>query len=211
LVDDLVTRLVCAIDRRNCTSRHRCGVRGACASRADDGTNCAGCANQAGGSQSGRGDIACRIPGGETCGESGGFTGQGYGPGMMRGYGMITGWGVTAAQAQPINSLDEATQAFQRFIGATGKANLALDDVIQFQWNHYAIMKDTSTRQGAFELLADPWTGAVFPEMGPNMMWNTKHGHMAGSGRMGSYWPQTAVHPTVAADQAQQIAQQWLD
>src|SRR5215471_15293536 len=32
-----------------------------------------------------------------------GFAGQGYGPGMMGG------WGVTPAQAQPIRSLDEAS------------------------------------------------------------------------------------------------------
>ena len=137
-----------------------------------------------------------------------GFTGQAYGPGMMGGSGM-GGWGATAAQAHPINSLDDARQAFQRFVDATGNANLALDDVMQFQWNYYAIVKDTG--QGAFELLANPQTGAVGPEMGPNMMWNTKYGHMVGFGMMGGYWPQTAVAPTVAPDQAQQIAQQWLD
>ena len=140
-----------------------------------------------------------------------GVTGQGYGPGMMGGSGMMNGWGVTSAQALPINSLDDARQAFQGFVDATGNANLALDDVMQFQWNYYAIVKDTSTGQGAFELLANPQTSAVGPEMGPNMMWNTKYGHMAGFGMMGGLWPQTAVAPTVTADKAQQIAQQWLD
>jgi hypothetical protein len=146
-----------------------------------------------------------------------GFTGQGYGPGMMGGTGMMGGrgmmpaWGTGSAQTQPINSLDEARQAFQRYIDATGNTNFALDDVMQFQWNYYAIVKDTSTGQGAFELLANPQTGAVFPEMGPNMMWNTEYGHMAGIGMMGGYWPRTTADPTVAADQAQQIAQQWLD
>jgi hypothetical protein len=40
--------------------------------------------------------------------------------------------------------------------------------------NYYAIVNDTSTGEGAFELVAHPQTGAVFPEMGPNMMWNTE-------------------------------------
>src|SRR5215467_5137999 len=56
-----------------------------------------------------------------------GFAGQGYGPGKMGGGGMMGGWGVTPAQAQPIRSLDEASQAFQRYIDATGNHNLALD------------------------------------------------------------------------------------
>jgi hypothetical protein len=146
-----------------------------------------------------------------------GSVGQGYGPGMMGGGGMMGGpgmmggWSTTSAQAQPINSLDDARLAFQRQIDATGNKNLVLDDVMQFQWNYYAIVKDTSTGQGAFELLANPQTGAVFPEMGPNMMWNTQYGHMAGVGMMGGYSARQGVEPTVSADKAQQIAQEWLD
>jgi hypothetical protein len=118
---------------------------------------------------------------------------------------------VTRSSARPINLLDDAQQAFQRYIDATGNRNFALDDVMQFQWNYYAIVKDTSTGQGAFELLANPQSGAVFPEMGPNMMWNTEYGHMAGSGMMVGYSARPGVQPTVSADQAQQIAQEWLD
>jgi hypothetical protein len=146
-----------------------------------------------------------------------GSVGQGYGPGMMGGGGMVGGpgmmggWGATSAQGQPINSLEDAQQAFQRYIDATGNKNFVLDDVMRFQWNYYAIVKDTSTGQGAFELLANPQSGAVLPEMGPNMMWNTQYGYMAGVGMMGGYFPQPGVDPTVSADQAQQIAQEWLD
>src|SRR5689334_9432356 len=71
-----------------------------------------------------------------------GPTGQGYGPGMMGGGGMMGGWGASSAQAQPITSVGEAKQAFQRYIDATGNKNLALDDVMQFQWNYYAIVND---------------------------------------------------------------------
>jgi len=142
--------------------------------------------------------------------------GQSYGPGVMGGHGygpgMMGGWGQgTPGQAQPINSLDEAKVAFQRTVDATGNTNLALDEVMQFQSNYYAIVKDTSTGQGAFELLANPQTGAVYPEMGPNMMWNTQYGHMAGVGMMGAQRQQPSGQPAIAADQAQQIAQQWLD
>ena len=153
-------------------------------------------------------------------GPGGMMGGSGYGPGMM-------GRGPTNAQAQPLNSLDDAKQAFQRYIDATGNSDLALDEVMQFQWNYYAIVKEKSTGTGAFELLADPRSGAVFPEMGPNMMWNTKYSPMAtlGGGMMGGFggfapggmmsgtWGPTApsTPPTVTADQATQYAQQWLD
>jgi hypothetical protein len=136
----------------------------------------------------------------------------GYGPGGMMGRGgMMRGWVATSGQVQPLNSLDEAQQAFQRYIDATGISNLALDEVMQFQANYYAIVKDTSSGEGAFELLANPQTGAVFPEIGPNMMWNTQYGHVAGFGMMGGFVQQPSVAPSVSPDQAQQIAQQWLD
>ena len=146
-------------------------------------------------------------PSGMMGGQGGMMGGQGYGPG-----GMMGGWGTTTGQGQPLTSLDDAKAAFQGYIDATGNSNLALDEVMQFEANYYAIVKDTSTGNGAFELLANPQTGAVFPEVGPNMMWNTEYGHMAtGFGMMGGRWQQPTEQPTVSADQAQQIAQQWLD
>ena len=46
----------------------------------------------------------------------------------------------------------------------------------------------------AFELLIDRHSGAVYPEPGPNMMWNTKYGHMGGM--MGGRW--RAIRPSTA-------------
>jgi hypothetical protein len=147
--------------------------------------------------------------------------------GMMGGQGMMGGSGPGAQQATALSSLDAAKQAFEGYVEKTGNPDLALDEVMQFQWNYYAIIKEKSTGTSAFELLADPQTGAVFHEMGPNMMWNTKYSPMAtlGGGMMGGMggfapggmmsgtWGPTApaTQPTVSADQAKQIAQQWLD
>jgi hypothetical protein len=125
--------------------------------------------------------------------------------------GMMGGWVATSSRGQSLNSLDDAQQAFQRYIDATGISTLALDEVMQFQANYYAIVKDTSTGEGAFELLANPQTGAVIREMGPSMMWNTRYGHMAGFGMMGGFVRQPSVSASVSPDQAQQIARQWLD
>jgi hypothetical protein len=136
----------------------------------------------------------------------GGYGPGGYGPvGMMGGY-----WGGSAA---PIGSLDAAKTAFQRYVDRYGDPDLVLDEVMQFTQNYYAIVKEKSSGAGAFELLADPATGGVFPEYGPTMMWNTKYGHMAGrGGMMGGFWRLgPSARPSVTAEQARAIAQQWLD
>ena len=67
--------------------------------------------------------------------------------------------GSGAEQASPIASLDAAKQAFQAYVDRTGNQDLALDEVMQFQWNYYAIVQEKSTGSKAFELLADPQTG----------------------------------------------------
>jgi hypothetical protein len=145
----------------------------------------------------------------QTPGPAGQFgPGYGFGPGMMRaGYGYgpggMMGRGGVGTNT-PLTSIPEAQKAFQAYVDRTGNADLALDDVMQFQQNFYAIVKEKSSGRGAFELLADKQTGAVFPEIGPNMMWNTKYGHMAG------LWQQPGQQ-TITADRAKDIAQQWLD
>ena len=111
------------------------------------------------------------------------------GAGMTGTDGMMGGSGPGPQQVVPGSSLDTAKQAFQAYVDRTGNQDLALDEVMQFQWNYYAIVKEKSTGSLAFELLADPQTGTVFPEVGPNMMWNTKYGPIltggAGGGMMG--------------------------
>lgn len=149
---------------------------------------------------------------------------------MLGGYGTGSG---------PLGSLSEAEEAFQAYLGRLGEEDLVLDEVMQFEQNFYAIVRDRSTGIGAMELLADPRSGAVFPEYGPNMMWNTKYGHMAGwgggqgmmgwsrGGMMGGPtgsggpggmmgWgfrssPATSGETAVSPDEARRIAQRWLD
>jgi len=84
--------------------------------------------------------------------------------------------------------------------------------------NHaYAQIVDESTGAGAFEVLVDPVTGNVFPEPGPNMMWNTDYGHMNGfgggmmGGMMGSWNNAPEAEAGVTAEEAIQIAQRYLD
>jgi len=143
-------------------------------------------------------------PGGQFFGPGGGMMG-GMMPGMMGAW----GWGLPAAQ-QPL-TLEQARDALQAYLDRLGNPDLALQEVMEFQWNFYAIVKEQSTGRGAIELLVDKRTGAIFPEYGPAMMWNTRYGHMGGWGMMG-FWGLGApsVERAVTPEQATAIAREWL-
>ncbi len=131
-----------------------------------------------------------------------GFGGWGMGPGMMNRF----GYPDTGA---PI-SLDEAVEAAERYLAAYGNPDLTLVEVMEFSDNFYAEVEEQSTGIHAFEILIDRFTGYVYPEPGPNMMWNTKYGHMGG-GMMGGWRRSQTGALSVSTEQAQEFAQQWLD
>ena len=95
--------------------------------------------------------------------------------------------------------------------------DLEVVELMEFEKNFYAQVAEKSTEINAFELLIDPYTGAVWPEYGPNMMWNTKYGHMSGmGGMMMQGWGGKGIgEPTadmpVNLDQARKNAQAYLD
>ncbi len=60
-------------------------------------------------------------------------------------------------------------------------ADLKISEVMEFQDNFYIVVIESQSGRGAMELLVNPYTGTVSPEIGPNLMWNLKYGHM---GRM---------------------------
>ncbi len=65
---------------------------------------------------------------------------------------------------------------------------MELLEVMEFQHNFYAAVKERDTGMGAFELLLWKGSGRITPEPGPNMMWNLKYGmRMARS--YGKYTP----------------------
>jgi hypothetical protein len=143
--------------------------------------------------------------------------GYGNGNSMMGGYGngnsMMGGANGFAAGSQcgvatPDNganaatiTIDEAKTAVETYLAGSGNSDLELAEVLQFERNFYAGIKEKSTGNYAFELIVNKYTGAVGPEMGPNMMWNTKYGHM-GIGK---------TEVKVTEEQALKIAQDYLD
>lgn len=113
-------------------------------------------------------------------GQYGNMMGNGqYGSDMM---GMMTGFS-GLSDVEPL-TIEEAETAVNTYLATLNQDNLTLGEIMIFSNHAYAQVLDSETGQGAFEVLVDPATGNVFPEPGPNMMWNTAYGMMAGSGMM---------------------------
>lgn len=85
-------------------------------------------------------------------------------------------------------SLDTLQENVKEYVSYYGN-NLEIEDIFVYSNSEYYFsIVEKETGKGAMELLVDPITGYVFPEYGPNMMWNTKYGmHSKGYGMMGRY------------------------
>lgn len=142
----------------------------------------------------------------------------GWGPmGGMNGPSMMGGY--NANPTGPRITIDQATQIAETYLTSTGNPNLAIDEIMEFQDNFYVLYYEKNTGVRAFEMLIDPYTGRIFPEYGPNMMWNTKYGMMngiggmggmMGGGMMGSQRGAPTADMPVTKDQAAKIAENYL-
>jgi len=145
------------------------------------------------------------------------FITQGFGPGMMGG--VMGNWNVGGypSSTTPL-TLDQAFTRGEQYVASLG-SDLELVEVMEFSNHFYGEVKEKSTGIHAFEFLMDKYSGAISPEPGPNMMWNTKYGHMSGGGMMrgrgmmggGFRFGSSSTTNTVTPAQAKQFAQQYLD
>ena len=135
-----------------------------------------------------------------------GRLGNGYGFG-----GMMSGYGYTAPynyNGTPLNTSTAATIA-QNYVSSIGNPDLAVKQVEEYTNNFYVQVNEKNTGNGAFELLINKYTGSIYPEMGPNMMWNTKYGMMRG-GILGGIFGTPTTTTTVTQAQATTDAQAYL-
>lgn len=103
-------------------------------------------------------------------------------------------------------TIEQAREAVEEYISEYYGDGLEVEEVMEFSLNFYAIVEERDTGIGAMELLIDKDSGAVAPEYGPNMMWNTKYGMHGG---MMGY--RGAEVMTVSPEEALTLAQRWLD
>ncbi len=78
-------------------------------------------------------------------------------------------------------TIDTAVDRAKEALAASGYTDLQPKEVMEFSNHFYVLVVEKSTGKGALELIVER-NGVVRPEPGPNMMWNTKYGHMAGVG-----------------------------
>lgn len=102
----------------------------------------------------------------------GGMMGRGFN-GQMPGYRFNDGVPANAVRL----TIDEVQAKAEEYAVSVG-ANLHVAEVMEFSNNFYAVVVETDSKKAAFELLIDPYSGQVSPEMGANMMWNQKYGRM---------------------------------
>ncbi len=155
--------------------------------------------------------------------------GNNVGPGnMMNGQGNNVGPGGMMGGNNNVNlvplTIDQAKVAAEAYIKNLGIDGLMVAEIMVFDNNAYAVIKETDTGLGAFELLIDSGSQYAYPEHGPNIMWNQKYGglnhqNMMGGqgGMMGVNGWNTTVPADVSADmtvtpeEAIQNAQKYLD
>ena len=166
-----------------------------------------------GGGMMGGGSYGGGMMGGGAYG--GGMMGGSFGAGMMgggmMGGGMMGAWDyIPPGPGKPL-SLDEAAAQAQKYLVAWGNDDLQLSEVMEFSNHFYVEVAEKGAGMKAFELLLNKYTGAIFPEPGPNMMWNLKYGAMV-SGMMGGLsQPDQAAKMPVTTEKAHELAQKALD
>ena len=123
----------------------------------------------------------------------------------MMGPGMMGPGGPYRSGGQRI-TFDQAVNIVENYL--SNRTDLKVNEIMEFSYNFYVEFAEKDTGIGAFEALIDPFTGDLYPEPGPNMMWNTKYGMMSGMmwGR-----PDVSATMTVTEDQAKKYAQDFID
>ncbi len=159
------------------------------------------------------------YPGAATCPGGWGYGGMmgmmmGYGYGSMMGYGGMMGYGdmmgwYGSGQVEPL-TVEEVEQVLEDYLKNLGKEGLAVREIMIFDNHAYAQIVEEETGIGAWEVLIDPVTKAVYPEHGPTMMWNLKYSPMQ-LWAMGLTPPETLPEPTISPEKAVQLAQDYLE
>lgn len=119
-------------------------------------------------------------------------------------------------------SMDDALRISESYLESVGNPNLEIEEIMEFELNYYVVFEEESTGIGAFEMLVDKTSGQIFPEYGPNMMWNLKYGHggmMSGPGgmmggmssMMGGYTTGEYSDDPISEAEAIEYAQGFLD
>jgi hypothetical protein len=136
----------------------------------------------------------------------GGMMGGRVGGGMMGGYGTAVPYANTGT---PL-TITQAKTIAQNYVTSIGNQELTVKQIEEYTNNFYVQVNEAASGKGAFELLINKQSGSIYPEMGPNMMWNTKYGMMS-SGALGGIFGAPTTTMIVTQEQATTDAQTYLN
>ncbi|GKT32870.1 hypothetical protein ADUPG1_002363, partial [Aduncisulcus paluster] len=104
---------------------------------------------------------------------SNGWYGHGHMNGMMGSYEWDT---FEDFDKDDLKSMDELKENVMDYL-KNYEGDFEIDDIFVYSnSDYYFSIVNKETDQGAMELLVNPVTGYVYPEHGPNMMWNLEYG-----------------------------------
>ena len=141
--------------------------------------------------------------------------GNGFGHmgGMMGSYGWGGNQEFDASDIKPLDDLkDNVMKYLENF-----DSEFEIEDIFVYSnSDYYFSVVEEDTGRGAMELLVNPVTGYVYPEHGPNMMWNTEYG-MHGSngygmmGMMGGFFNEYDEDEAMKVEDALEKANEYLN
>ncbi len=102
-------------------------------------------------------------------------------------------------------SFEDIEDLTNEYLEKNNLSGLEIAEIMEFSKNFYIEVYESNTGIGAIELLVDKNSGAIFPEYGPNMMWNLKYG-------MHSEIPlsQNDIKMDISEDEAVSLAEKYL-
>ena len=142
------------------------------------------------------------IVGGVVMSSANGWGHMGSDLGMAYGGDEYIGPGAASGDISPATAETVATRYLERY----RNNELEIAEIMEFANNFYVQAKEKDTGRYAVELLIDRRTGRVYPEPGPNMMWNTKYARMSFIP-----WVRVSGEMRISSAEAINIAQDYLD
>lgn len=100
---------------------------------------------------------------------------------------------------------EEVENLTKEYLKSSNLEDLEIAEIMEFSKNYYIEVTEIDTGIGAIELLVDKSSGAIFPEYGPNMMWNLKygmHGNISSS--------QDSMSMPITKDEAIKLSEKYL-
>ncbi|KJR99757.1 MAG: hypothetical protein VR68_08515 [Peptococcaceae bacterium BRH_c4a] len=143
------------------------------------------------------------------------------GPSMMGSPGAVTGTmgsraGMMGANingivdSQTYQAVDEvkAKELINGYITELNIEGISPAEMMEFENHFYVELKEDGGKY-SHELIVDKGTGLIYPERGPNMMWNIKYRHMGGMMSPG-YSNSNDERPPVSPEESVNIANGYL-